>query len=391
MRKDIEKYELIERYLKKELTQEELETVSKQIENDPVFAEEVKQHQSIFNFVIDGSMLDLKNKIKDIHDNSKINKTYNHLKNRRLLYYIAGLIIVSSAVFIGTLRKEKYVLKENNNSLMSDSIKEVDTIKIQTPVEKISNETKESVNQPSQKKEIQYTENKEVIVNANQNINETTRESNKPTELVNEVLNPIKTTNVETVNNTIIQVNSVKNVSDTSLKVSINCSETQISASVNVENSCEHIATGKIIIDKNSIAGGEPPYLISIDNKMNFYMLYQFDRLTQNTYSVWVQDKNNCLISLGTYLINPVECGYEFIFAPDKKERWKIPNEGNVGEISIFNQNGNLVYKSDLEEGITYYWDGTSVSGKPIPMGIYSFIITLQHGSSSYGSVTIVR
>jgi gliding motility-associated-like protein len=80
-------------------------------------------------------------------------------------------------------------------------------------------------------------------------------------------------------------------------------------------------------------------------------------------------------------------------FSPNgdgKNEDWQIPNLSSypLAKVFVYNRNGQLVFEST---GYSKPWDGTC-NGKPLPVGVYYYIIQLGNGINTYsGSVTILK
>ena len=174
-------------------------------------------------------------------------------------------------------------------------------------------------------------------------------------------------------------------------KDSINCDTVFIQADAQIEESCEERATGKIVVKVSSAKGALPPYSVSIDNGRSYQSQSIIDRLMPGNYTIWLKDKNNCQMKVGSYLIGSMICDYEFIFAPDKGERWEIPSKDRNGILKIYSKQGKLVYTQNFDEGQQYYWDGTSLNRNPQPMGVYRFIMEFDNDEPVVGNVTIVR
>ncbi len=172
---------------------------------------------------------------------------------------------------------------------------------------------------------------------------------------------------------------------------SVDCSRVVISAEVEIEESCEQRPTGKISIVKSSIRGGNPPYGVSVDNGKNFYSSFVFGELPPGNYILWLKDKYNCLTNAGSYWISSIDCNYDFVFAPDKGELWKVPNNENTGNLKIYNQQGKLVFNNRIDYSGAYLWDGRSSVGSSLPMGVYQFILELDNKDLLIGNITIVR
>lgn len=169
------------------------------------------------------------------------------------------------------------------------------------------------------------------------------------------------------------------------------CSFDSITAKVDTVASCSYSPTGIISIEKDHITGGKPPYCISIDGKKHFNQEFIFKNLPSAYYSIWIKDSRNCIFELGDFFVPVKSCAQTYIFAPEKGERWKIPNNGSQGYLRIFNLSGKIIYELQLESQETYYWNGISNEGQSLPMGVYPFKIDMTSGEKIVGNVTLVK
>lgn len=74
MRKDIDKYEKIEKYLKNELSKEERRAFEHELSLNDDLVKEVKKHQAIHELIVDHALLELKGKMQQIEQNLKHGK-----------------------------------------------------------------------------------------------------------------------------------------------------------------------------------------------------------------------------------------------------------------------------------------------------------------------------
>jgi hypothetical protein len=385
MKIDIEKYELIERYLKNELTDDENQKVKQQMQSDSDFAREVKQHESLINFVTEGSLLKMKDSIENIHSN--LNKSFFRkiFNNRPLLFTLTGLIVATISVIYFISNKESKGVTENKN------------IKTKDIVANRRIDVENNTIQESERKQaplIPYDQEVKAVINQAKDADDKPQQETKNIE---KTIPPIKYDIAED-KKTQVRSNSEKKKEQTIQKAVISdiydCSQVEITAEVTVENSCVLEATGSIEIDHSRIEGGTPPFKVSIDDQKTFQSELRFDQLAAGSYTVWLTDKNKCSEKIGTFWINTTDCSSEtndYVFAPDKQEKWKIPYVESAYQIEIFNQQGILVYKAELGGNIASYWDGYANSGQVQPMGIYSFILKRQEQVDITGNVTIVR
>ena len=112
-------------------------------------------------------------------------------------------------------------------------------------------------------------------------------------------------------------------------------------------------------------------------------------------YAVTVTDQNGCTATdaVQVTLKKKFHIWVPNAFSPngDKiNDTWEIENLGDYGFaiVEIFNRNGQIVYKSI---GYNKPWDGTR-NGKPLPVGIYYFVIDKKDGTNKLsGWISLMR
>ncbi len=392
MKKDIELYEQIEKYLTGNLSGEEKLAFERQISSNPEIELALENNRQLANLIEESTLLEIRDSIQNIHNQNPGGKGRG-FSGKKAIFFSA--IIVVTAIFISTL----FFNRSNRNNS--------DTLVPQVPI----------VDSTSNEKDID--ENRRVAENNSVNPKKpvksegTTKNQIKPE---NEVPEPISTAVPKTAETTYDKEKKAKakspDIPDSimhtspalpqppiedkaplpiSSRDSVDCDTVQISADIQTDVSCEERATGKISIWISSMKGAEPPLSYSIDNGKNFKYESQLVDLLPGNYIVWLKDKNNCLTKAGSYLIGSIICDYEFIFAPDKGERWEIPTKNQNGTIKIYTRQGTLVFTQLFEEGEIIEWDGSSQNGIPQSMGVYRFILEIKNEEPIFGNVTIVR
>jgi hypothetical protein len=398
MRHDIETYELIETYLRGELSDSELNSFRQRLEKDAGFKSEVLRQEKLFHLVISRSVLEIKEELQEIHI-ANTTKNPNGFQQVRLYSIIVSVIIAAAAVFLWLNRTaDKPVAK----TVIVDTIsyKKVHSIPVALEDEIA---TDSMAIQPAKDKQPKTT--LETLEQEVKNSQEVSRklpalpdEPEAAEEVIeNEILtSPDKEADLkpEPIKTEILpeekQEIPVKQSEPASPPL-FDCSQVKIIAEVRTEASCNEKPNGKIIINPESIEGGTAPYEVSIDFKENYTQSLSLDQLFAKMYTLFIKDANNCISELGRYIVESKDCSYEYAFAPDKGEQWEIPNQESTGSIKIYNKQGNLVYQELFDFLGTYYWPGESGNGNYLPMGAYMFILELDNGESIYGNVTIIR
>lgn len=389
MTKDIDKYELIERYLTGQLSDEELTDLERRIERDPDFARELDRHRAISSIIRDGVLLEIREKVKTIHKNKTSYTRLRNSTNRIIALSVAGVLIFLSIIFIRNIRKDR------NDRLPGAQVIPVSDTSVS------QNQKTDTVHNGA----FQINKKKaEPIVDENvytkpsiHGIDKISDKHETDTAREDQTINiiPVKKMQI-TYDSTDITPGLMQvaddNESDTGHGTdSVDCNQVVISARVETEESCEQRPTGSILIVKTSIQGGTPPYSVSIDNGKNFYSSFVFEKLYPGNYMLWLKDKYNCMTKTGNYRISSIDCDYDYIFAPDEGELWKAPSYGDAGLLKIYTKQGNLVFTNRIGYGETYLWNGMSLTDNPLPMGVYRFILELDNHDPIVGNVTIVR
>jgi len=370
---EIEKYELIEKYLLNITSKEEKELVENLINNDPAFKEEVELHKEIQNIIIDYKLIELKTKLQKIHDKNIRSKNF---KGKNILPFITGIIIIFSILYFTFRRNNMTSLPDPEASNASGSLIVGDTnheITINTSkAEKIKNISKDN------------------LMNSNKLNNQDSKNHPSNTDSVSSE-NKIQNTKIIREQEKKLQNEEYDTIIKTTKKeeVTLKLQEKicKLEASYLTEPSCNTHSSGKIELIEESIKEGTPPYTLYINEKE---YKSKAENLSPGSYKVKLIDKNNC-ISIKEIKINTKDCFNEFIFSPSHNELWDIPiKENKTGLIKIFDKNGKLVFMKEILTN-NELWDGNDINNIPLPSGLYPFIIYYNDGEIFRGSVTIIR
>ena len=393
MKKDIELYELIEKYLTGALSGEEKIAFENQISKNPELANSVEDQRLLAELIEEGTLLEIRNSIQMIHEENpggaKGGITVGRILLISAIVFIASLILYT--LFFNDTGKKNFEPPAMDHPIVdSTSTEDQKSVTEEIPVE-----SQHELEQTEQQDEPNKNNQRETIKENNQ------LKSDGPVASRMEEKKDLKT---EPDTLSISEVPGKEKVIDSMEKEirddkpvnvfqedSINCDTVIIQADIQTEESCKERATGKMVVKVSSGRGALPPYSISIDNGRNYQYKSIINKLMPGNYIVWLKDRNNCLSEVGSYLIGSVVCDYEFIFAPDKGERWEIPTKNQSGTITIYSKQGTLVFTQRFEEGEIITWDGNSLNGNSQSMGVYRFILELDDNKPVVGNVTIVR
>lgn len=360
---EIEKYELIEKYLLNTASEEEKKLIEDLLINDPEFKKEVEIHRELQNVIIDYKLIELKTKLQKIH-----NKSIKNINGKNLTFILTGIIVISTILYFTFRRNDKLPSPDPEASNASGSLMVVDTI------------TSDSIKNKSQS-----SSNKKINIGNDFNKNKITSENNDSLILDKQNTtdkNITEEKNIKIENKTYDTINQSKEtVEKQEYKI---C---KLLVSYSTEPSCNTHPSGKIEIIEESIRGGTPPYSLFINNKK--YPL-KIENLSPGIYQIKLIDNNNCIFT-DNVKIDVENCFKEFVFSPSHNEMWEIPvKDGKRGTIKIYDRNGKLVFQKTITSNYET-WDGNDINNIPLPSGLYPFIIYYNDGEIYKGSVTIIR
>jgi hypothetical protein len=387
MRREIEIYELIERYLNNQLSADELSDIKARIVSDPGFAYEVEKQRNIHNLIHDSSLIQISDELKKIHKRHTSPKRF--LRNWRWSFVFAPIVLlISSWLIIQKKQQTKNInpeiitgTEEIHENFSQDTIisreKILNTTHPQRQVQQSNIKTKQKIEPAEQQENITFP-----AAYTNHG------DSSEKVTVANtiEVIQP----KIEQFEKTQIYKTKDNSKSTETLNTQP-CDQVNITADLEIKESCIEKPTGRIFIDKGSIRGGSPPYEVSINNAGSFVNQMTFTSLIPGNYKVYIRDKNNCVQLLGNYNIESKFCSYEFVFAPDKGEVWSIPEYEVPFTLKIFSKKGICIFTERIDYSGGYEWNGRTDNGDELPMGAYMFVLESANKEPFYGTITLVR
>lgn len=388
MKKEIEINEWIESYLSGNLPEDEMNDFQSRMKEDPSFAKEVEMHKQIHEIIENGTYIHIRNELKSIH--LKKIKFFNSI--RRISFFVTGGLIVGLVMFLvlkNQNESNEVAGKTTDNSIQQES---ADTMQEHTKVIPSQSPVKNSKSQLQAEKPV-TGESKNTKNNAeiNQDINE-----NQSIFINNQPNSDAHTPDINSINADNASDNQsnsdhTQDAPEVENIIKTDCDKVKIEAVIIELESCNNKPTGSITIDRKTISGGRPPYAFSL-NKDKFYDTLVFSALYPGNYSVFVKDGNDCTGIIGVARIGSTDCTYQAVFAPLKGETWTVPADPNKeGMLQIFSKAGLLVFSSRIPENETFLWNGETISGGQLPMGIYMFEIRYSDGNIFTGTVTILK
>jgi hypothetical protein len=364
-------HEQIDRYLKNDLSAEELVEFNKNLLNDVEFKETFEAQKDAHELIVDNELIKLRERMS--HDLS--NESGTDSSNW-------GKIILLSAA-IGSVAVFSFVQYNNYKSV------------------------------PGSGQEKNISTQKDLTVDTHENKDFTTKESRGTTAVTR--LSPVENDNrsenkqtpvtkndlppdnkkVEPNNSNVVNTENVKPTTETKIpstensKVPVNCETIVVTANVKVSYAKEEAT---IVVDKASVKGGASPYLFSL-NQHSFSADNSFEDIKEGTYHVYIKDENGCISEIKKDVIVKIpQKEIDDAFAPSMGEKWSFPIKENAdARITIINKAGLTVYTTTINGGYPNEWDGRDTNGNELNAGNYYFIINFTNNELLKGHISIVK
>ncbi|GAL84844.1 hypothetical protein MYP_2072 [Sporocytophaga myxococcoides] len=379
-----EKYHLIDRYLRGELTGKELEDFTKNLSNDPGLAEDVAFQSEVNELISANAYHELRNQISEDIANIDKGTSGKGLSKTFSVILIAGLLSIAGGYF---LLKDKS--KENAALAVNDKneLTSPENAHRQELIDKHGNDVPSRQEQPEAvgKKNSKPSD----VIKNDQHV-----EIQNTTESISKV--GVDTAVIENYSETRNETNkAVKEPdSDTYLKSEMNidpCSKTIIKGKWSISEACQARNDGRIEIDESAVQGGEGPYKFELYSGNQKIDASDLDRLYSGNYTLRIIDVNGCQGKWNVKLPEKNCQPASISFSPAQGETWTFNgNERNSYYLSIYNQAGQMVFKSGLLSGV-YEWSGISNSGSMIETGFYVYIAEYTNGKKENGQITVIR
>ncbi len=409
-----ERFDLIDRYFKGELSDEEVEQFNAEWASDEEFAEEVANHQKVNEVIIDAGLVNVKHKLQSIHN--------QHAYTNKNGKWVKGGIIGSAIGVIGLVIGGWLYLGQNNEA---DKTLPADNAKVNTEKPPEGDINKESADTDPSKDAKTITDKEEESVNNNQEqLNnkepkkaysdkkaekskaglkeaDDSQRSHGLTKVKNKATNDNPLSEVQAKDQQeLAKTNAIdSDTIDLGLKSkrksesSSPCKDFTISASYRLVKSCYEKDQGAIIIDTNSITGGQPPYQFSLSSDKHYKEEPRFSNLARGNYNVYIKDDQNCKDALNNLYVAGKDCSKtNYTFAPEREESWEYPFDKQAnGTLIIYNKDGEKVYQSEVRNGTPSKWRGRDNNGKRLPMGLYLVTLKKSGNVTKTWNVSLVR
>lgn len=383
MKQDIEINEWIESFLNGNLPGNETMAFRKKMEEDPGFAREVELHRQIRDIITEGAYLHVKSELKTLHL-QKIKLTH---RIKRITGFGMGALIIGMLILL-VIPDVRVSKKDTIESSPVAPVREDSNA-----ATKLNSPLSEKASEVAGIKSSQALSGEPATVDQSIQIQTVHADTSGKTGIIR--------TEAADENQKLLTDKPVQEPVENFNSIAVNvaeggkpdCRKIKIEGSFSESESCSNKPTGSIVIDRQSLTGGQAPYTFSM-NQINFRDTLLFSGLYPGSYPLYAKDANDCVNRIGIALIRSVDCGiiYQAVFAPMKGEIWTVPADPDKeGILNIFSKTGTLVYSVRFSGSEPILWNGTTLSGQPLSMGIYPFEIRYSDGDNFTGNVTIVR
>jgi len=343
-----------------------------------VVALEVERHRLLREVISDGAYIKVKNDLNSIHLTRLRNRRINRIKGFGLGGILIGIVCV---IFVPGIKKSEIVQPGITDSVAPGTEK----TELQNSVD--------SITFPP------YTYGTGIVVENNESV---TINAVKPGFDDSVAGSPAASTFITEPDEDKLPLMNEKLLTKT-VKVNgrvsgkrteagtVDCGKVNIEGKFYESESCNNSPTGTISFDRSSLTGGTAPYAFSLTGSQ-FKETTVFSNLYTGNYTLYAKDAMNCTSQIGIAFIGTIDCTYQAVFAPSRGEIWSVPADPEkTGQLNIFSKSGDLVYSVRFSIHESVVWDGTTLSGQLLSMGIYQFGIRYSDGISFNGNVTIVR
>lgn len=364
----------IDQYLKGELSSKEAAAFEEEMKNNPELAREVEYNQIANEIIVEDGLSSVKARLRKIHEPSVVGK-------KLLTFSIASLMFIGLGV--GTFlyyddsetntfstQPQAYNLQDNQNLDNSEILE--DPVSTEEIDENSENELESGTSEEDKKA---------IIANT------------KPSEAINvEENNTTEVTDVEDV----LSADTVVVKKDV-------CDEVAIYANVLIENTCKDVKNGSVLIETNTISGGEGPYQYAIlpstkrmrISEVPFSEQIYYDSLSSGYYNFLIKDKNGCLsyseraalVRASNCTVNPVP-----ISINSKENKGWLINDSLSVKASLIIKDGNtnhIIFKEDFNPGNQLRWSGKDSLGNYLEKGSYNYKVEYFNGTTKSGTLKI--
>jgi hypothetical protein len=388
-----EKYEQFENYLKGLLDNESKAAFEDKLRKDPELNRELEEYRQAHRLIFEGGLLDLRQELETLHE-AKLN-TGRSWRRVKSILISSGILVTGALLYVYLSRHDK-IDAERSLSVESGT-------KVENTTEPYGEESRQILSPESSDRNAllrneatDSTGQKGSDLTVKSPVTGTDKIKNRPMEAIT---NPLKTNNTgDEISPLVLQKADTPFSQESRPPGSEikgrppvpDCERVIISCEFIAENTCSDKSLGRILFLTQSLRGGMPPYEFSITSGKVFESRVLFDNLKGGNYRLAVRDANQCISETGFAEVRSLEC--DFRFAPGLGELWEIPFiTDKEGKLNLYSKDGKLLYSAMIGPYASKTWDGRSLQGEVLPLGVYMFLLDFKDGSLYQGTVTIIK
>ncbi len=356
--------DLIEQYLKGNLSKPEQLAFEKELLANPSLQQEVDKNKLLHTLLAEKRLLDLKKTARE---------TYNaDQKTRFIKFSVLGALFLGAG--IGTYW------------LLSDAKPKIATVtpNIQTHTAPDNKQTPIIAQKQGESDSVVLPKKETIIVGKVEdrqpatNTQETAIATSPASVVMEQHTENTKVMPVP-IAKELVKETEAKNLGDV-------CKGIVLKADITTYPTCSHEDKGSVAL--SNFQGGTAPYSFKILDKEGTMAMNQ--HLAAGPYTILLSDEHQCTTKLSHVWIKIKNCNKSYSFNPFVGEKWEIPATTQVGHLTIVDKAGNTYLSKEIEAGTTELWDGNSLYGD-VKVGYYLFNIKYSDGSEERGAVTIVK
>ncbi len=361
-------YQLIDRFLLGEMTEQEKISFEQQLTEDSNLQKELNFEQSLHTSIVQASIEDLRNEVSHEIAGIKSQKAWK----QKFLFAATTLLVIGGCILLFNREQEQNTEvnlsppKKTDNQVQTEKlteekitkIKPIDTTEINSTV---SNKKPQIVNEPI---EPEAKGNNIIVENKETELSEETLETAAEQENTEKAINSTESSNNKTTDNP--------------------CSQTRVLLSYKTKKPCLGKDDGSVTL---IATGGTEPYSYTI-NEEESTEYSRFDFLEAGEYTFTSTDGNGCPSDILKVTLTAEKC-FEApkAFNPDRNN-WKHPLDDKSRTLTIYDPAGTLIY-SVTDTKLT--WTGKDMNGMDQPTDTYLYTIMEGGQLIDKNYITLVR
>ena len=379
---NIDKYELIDKFLSNQLSQSEKVIFDDLVINDSDFSNEVEKNRNANKVIHQLGLFETSNKLNLLHKQqtrAKTNKRYWSLGAAAILlggYGLYSIVTVETksnsvtpksieiTVEKERINDDKVISKPIVSTATIENIQEEKSTVISKDLEKIG-----VVESPEIKKVVDLSGTNEVTLN-----------------IIEDTSDVIYTA--------VLANTEIETISEEPTKKEIICGDIVLTT-FNTEPSCIGEQNGKLIFSQDSLVGGALPYKTFIYRLGDQSNYLDKNQLASGDYAIKVVDANGCKDVITDIIIKEERClqRIDDSFSPRYGEKWQYPKIAGVSEYSfvIKNMANVTILEKEVSLDQETDWNGVLENGSILEKGIYYVEIKSDQETYAMGTITIVE